>query len=152
MNSSLIADLIVSIHFGYVIIVVGGLFVIVLGGVLRWRFVRNFWFRAIHLTMILIVVFETIFGISCPLTDWEYELRIAAGQYNAASEAFVARLIQQLIFFDFPLIVFTISYCLFGAAVLLSWWLIPPILPWKKEKNVKADSSIDGQKRTETEV
>jgi len=41
MNSSLIADLIVSIHFGYVIIVVGGLFVIVLGGVLRWRLMNN---------------------------------------------------------------------------------------------------------------
>ena len=134
MNRSLIADLIVSIHFGYVIFVVGGLFVIVLGGILRWRFIRNFRFRVIHLAMIMLVVFETVFGISCPLTDWEYELRIAAGQYNAASEAFVPRLIQQLIFYDFPLIVFTIGYCLFGIAVLASWWLIPPFLPWKRSK------------------
>jgi hypothetical protein len=134
MNRPIIADLIVSIHFGYVITVVGGLFVITLGGILRWRFIRNFWFRALHLAMILIVVFEAIFGISCPLTDWEYELRIAAGQKNAASESFVARLIQQIIFYDFPPIVFTISYCLFGIAVLMSWWLIPPFLPWKKKK------------------
>ena len=134
MNRSLIADLIVSIHFVYVIIVVGGLFVIVLGGVLRWRFVRNFWLRAIHLAMILIVVFETIFGITCPLTDWEYELRIAAGQYNASAESFIARLIQKLIFYEFPLFVFIIAYCLFGIAVLLAWWLIPPGLPWKRKK------------------
>jgi hypothetical protein len=134
MNRPIIADLIVSIHFGYVIFVVCGLLVIVLGGVLKWRFIRNFWFRAIHLTMILIVVFEAIFGISCPLTDWEYELRVAAGQKNAASESFVARLIQQIIFYDFPPIVFTISYCLFGIAVLMSWWLIPPLLPWKQRK------------------
>jgi hypothetical protein len=133
MDRTLIADLIVSIHFVYVIIIVGGLFVIVLGGVLRWRFIRNFWFRAIHLAMILIVVFETIFGIPCPLTDWEYELRIAAGQ-NAAGESFIARLIQQIIFYDFPLIVFTIVYYLFGAAVLMSWWLIPPLFPWKQRK------------------
>jgi hypothetical protein len=131
---SLIADLIVSIHFGYVIFVAGGLFVIVLGGVIRWRFIRNFWFRAIHLTMILLVVFEAIFGISCPLTDWEYELRVAAGQQDAVSESFVARLIQQIIFYDFPLIVFTIVYCLFGIAVLMSWWLIPPFLPWKQRE------------------
>jgi hypothetical protein len=84
--------------------------------------------------MILIVVFEAIFGISCPLTDWEYELRIASGQQNATSDSFVARLIQQLIFYDFPLIVFTIAYCLFGIAVLTSWWLIPPFLPWKRKK------------------
>jgi hypothetical protein len=133
MNGALIADLIVSIHFVYVISVVGGLFVIVLGGILRWRFIRNFWFRATHLAMILIVVFETIFGISCPLTDWEYELRIAAGQQNASSESFIARLIQQLIFYDFPLIVFTIAYCLFGMAVLASWWVFPPVLPWKRK-------------------
>jgi hypothetical protein len=137
MNRPLIADLIVSIHFGYVLFVVGGLFAIILGGALRWRFIRNFWFRAVHLAMILIVVFETIFGIPCPLTDWEYELRIAAGQQNAASESFVARLIQQLIFYDFPLIVFSIVYCLFGIAVLTSWWLIPPLLPWKQGKCFK---------------
>jgi hypothetical protein len=132
MNRLIIADLIVSIHFGYVLFVVGGLFVIVLGGALKWRFIRNFWLRALHLAMILAVVFEAIFGISCPLTDWEYELRAAAGQANAASASFVARLIQHIIFYDFPPIVFTISYCLFGMAVLVSWWLIPPLFPWKK--------------------
>ena len=131
MNKSLIADIIVSIHFGYVIFVVGGLFVIVLGGVLHWRFIRNFRFRAIHLAMILIVVFESIFGITCPLTDWEYELRIASGQQNAVSGTFVARLIQKLIFYEFPLYVFIIGYCLFGMAVLAAWWKIPPVLPWK---------------------
>ena len=88
--------------------------------------------------MILIVVFETVFGISCPLTDWEYGLRVAAGQQNAAAESFVARLIQKIIFYDFPLIVFTISYCLFGIAVLASWWLIPPLFPWK-QKGSKAE-------------
>jgi len=134
MNKPLLADLIVSIHFVYVITVVGGLFVILLGGVLRWRFVRNFWFRVIHLAMILVVVFEALFGISCPLTDWEYELRIAAGQRNAVSGSFVARLIQRIIFYDFSPIVFTITYCLFGAAVLASWRLVPPVLPWRYRK------------------
>ena len=134
MNKSLFADLIVSIHFVYVIFVIGGLFVIILGGILRWRFIKNFWFRAIHLAMILLVVFEALFGISCPLTDWEYELRIAAGQQNATDMAFVTRLIHQLIFYEFPQIVFTIAYCLFGAAVLATWWFIPPFLPWKQER------------------
>jgi hypothetical protein len=131
---SSIADLIVSIHFVYVLFVVVGLFVIILGGVLKWRFIRNFWFRAVHLAMILLVVFEALFGISCPLTDWEYNLRIAAGQQNANGESFMARLIHLLIFYEFPQIVFTISYCVFGIAVLLSWWLIPPRFPWKKKK------------------
>jgi len=134
MNRSLYADLIVSIHFGYVIFVVGGLFVIILGGVLRWRFIRNFWFRVIHLAMILLVVLETLLGISCPLTDWEYELRVAAGQQNVSGDSFIARLIHLLIFYEFPQIVFTIAYCIFGMAVLMSWWLIPPVFLWRKQQ------------------
>jgi len=133
MSRSFIADLIVAMHLGYVSFVVFGLVVIVLGGVLRWRFIRNFWFRAIHLAMILVVVFEALFGLTCPLTDWEYELRIAAGLQDAAGPSFVARLIHTLIFFEFPAIVFTVGYCLFALAVLFSWWLIPPVLPWKRK-------------------
>jgi len=132
MNKSLSADLIVSIHFVIVIFNVGGLFVIILGGFLQWRFVRNFWFRAIHLAIILIVVYETIFGITCFLTDWEYKLRIAAGQVNASGESFIVRLIHFLVFYDFPLIVFNVAYCVFGAAVLAAWLFFPPFYPWKR--------------------
>jgi hypothetical protein len=128
------ADLILTVHFGYVIVVVLGLFVILLGGVLRWRFVRNFWFRVIHLAMILLVVYEALSGIECPLTVWEYDLRIAAGQQDDAYVAFIPRLIHKLIFYDFPPVVFTIAYCLFGIAVLASWWRIPPLLPWKQKR------------------
>jgi hypothetical protein len=132
MNKSLIADLLVAIHFGWVIFIVLGLFIIILGGILQWRFIRNFWLRAIHLAMILVVVFEEIFGIPCPLTIWEYELRSASGQLNVTDMPFVPRLIHLLIFFDFPPIVFTVAYFLFGLAVLISWVFVRPVLPWKK--------------------
>ena len=132
MNRAFIADLIAAIHLGYVITVVAGLAVILLGNVLKWRFIRNFWFRILHLVMILVVVAEALLGITCPLTDWEYELRIAAGQHDASGASFVARLIHHLIFYDFPPVVFIIGYCLFGLAVIASWILIPPVLPWKK--------------------
>jgi hypothetical protein len=142
MTSSLVADLIVTIHLGYVIFVVFGLFIILLGRVLRWHFIRNFWFRAIHLTMILIVVFQAVFGISCPLTIWEYEIRTAAGQPEATNVSFVVRLIHRLIFYEFPPIVFTIGYCLFGIIVLSSWLLITPLLPWKEERKKKNEEEV----------
>ena len=130
---AIFADLIVVIHFGYVAFVVFGLFVILLGGLLKWRFIRNFWFRVIHLMMILIVVAEALLGIVCPLTEWENTLRIAAGQ-QVSDVSFVARLIHQVMFFNFSPIVFTVAYCLFGLAVLTSWWLYPPNFPkWKKK-------------------
>ena len=129
---TLLADLIVAIHFGYVAFVALGLLVILTGGLLRWQFIRNFWFRVFHLAMILIVVFEALLGIVCPLTTWEYDLRVAGGQQNVSDASFVARLIHQVMFFDFPPIVFTVAYCLFGLAVLVSWWLYPPNLPKRK--------------------
>jgi len=131
---ALLADLIVAIHLGYVAFVVFGLLVILFGYLLRWRFVRNFWFRIIHLTMILIVASEALLGIICPLTEWEYELRVAAGQQDVSDVSFVARLIHQLMFFEFPPIVFLLGYCLFGLVALASWWLIPPNLPWKRQR------------------
>jgi len=130
---AILADLIAVIHFGYVAFVVLGLFVILLGGFLRWRFIRNFWFRVIHLTMILIVVIEALLGIMCPLTIWEYDLRIAAGQH-VSDVSFVARLIHHVLFFDFPPFVFTFAYCLFGLAVLASWWVYPPNLSKRKKE------------------
>ena len=130
---ALFADLIAVFHFGYVVFVILGLFVILLGGLLRWHFIRNFWFRVTHLAMILIVVFEALLGITCPLTEWENDFRVAAGQ-QVSDLSFVARLIHYVIFLDFPPIVFTVAHCLFGLAILASWWVYPPYLPKWKER------------------
>ena len=85
------------------------------------------------MTMIMIVAIQALLGLPCPLTVWEYDLRIAAGQLNVSDESFIARLVHPLMFFDFPPVVFTVTYCLFGFAVLASWWVYPPNLPkWKR--------------------
>jgi len=139
---AVLADTIAAIHFGYVSFVVVGLLIILLGGLLRWRFIRNFWFRTLHLVMILIVVFEALFGILCPLTVWEYDLRVAAGQQDVSDVSFVARLIHQLMFFEFPPVVFLIGYCLFGLAIILSWWVFPPVLPWKHKQPKEETNTI----------
>jgi hypothetical protein len=47
---------------------------------LRWGWIRNPWFRFSHLAMIAIVAVEAINGWRCPLTTWEDQLRVAAGQ------------------------------------------------------------------------
>jgi len=76
---SFIADLILLIHFSYVLFVVLGLVVIWLGFFLHWAFVRNFWFRLVHLLAIGYVVAEALGGVICPLTIWENQLRVKAG-------------------------------------------------------------------------
>jgi hypothetical protein len=134
----LLADLIVAFHFAYVAFVVLGLPLIMLGIPLHWSWVRNFWFRVLHLIMIGVVVLESLCGIVCPLTDWEDVLREKAGETIEAG-TFIGRLAHRLLFFDIPQgsPVFPICYCLFGLAVLCVWIVAPPRWPWKRSAAAK---------------
>jgi hypothetical protein len=63
----LLADTVVAVHLTYVAFVVVGMAAILVGIVLRWSWVRNFWFRTVHLLMIGIVAVESLCGVRCPL-------------------------------------------------------------------------------------
>ena len=121
----LLADVVVVIHAGYVLFVVIGLLVIVCGVACGWQRVRNPWFRWIHLAMIGIVVFEAVWNIPCPLTTLENLLRAQAGE-PIRQGSFTGRAAHDLIFWNAPPWVFTVSYCLFGVLVLLTFCLAPP--------------------------
>jgi hypothetical protein len=105
--------------------VVLGLVLILLGIALRWSWVRNTWFRAIHLIAITIVVVESAAGIPCPLTVWEHRLRQLAGQAGHQGD-FIAYWTHRLIFYRAEPWVFTLVYTLFGVAVLAAFVLAPP--------------------------
>ncbi len=93
---SLAADAVVFVHAAYVGFVVLGLVAILIGRMFGWKWIRNFWFRAAHLVMIGVVVVESLFGITCPLTTWENSLRRAAGE-SARTESFVGRWVHDLL-------------------------------------------------------
>ena len=76
----ILADLVVVAHFAYVLFVILGLLAVLIGRFLGWNWTRKFWFRAVHLAMIAIVVAEAWMGITCPLTNWENSLRALAGK------------------------------------------------------------------------
>ena len=82
-------------------------------------------FRTLHLALVLYVAGEAILGITCPLTEWEYNLRLAAGQPEQKI-SFVGRLIQSIIFYDFRPWVFTAMYVGFGLLILLTFIFIRP--------------------------
>ncbi|MFK8115339.1 MAG: DUF2784 domain-containing protein [Rubripirellula sp.] len=132
MHYRLLADFVVILHFAYVAFVVFGLLATILGGILKWKWVHNRWFRGIHLTMILIVVIEAWAGITCPLTTWEHEFRSAAGQQSYEGD-FIANWFHDAMFFTAPPWMFTLGYTLFGGIVLASVYWVPP--RWKKIGN-----------------
>ena len=117
---SWLADLILVVHFAFVLFVVGGLALIWIGAAAGWRWVRNPWFRGLHLAAIAIVTAEALLGIMCPLTVWEDELRGAR-----ADTSFMARWVRSVLFYDFPEWVFTTAYVLFALAVAVTFWLVP---------------------------
>jgi hypothetical protein len=121
----MLADLMVVIHASYVSFVVFGLVAILLGVVFRWTWVRNVWFRALHLIAIGIVVAESLAGIPCPLTVWERQLRETGGQISYGGD-FIGYWAHHLIFYDAQPWVWTMIYTLFGLAVLAAFVLAPP--------------------------
>ena len=116
-----LADLILIVHFAFVLFVVGGLMLIWAGAAAGWRWVRGFWFRLAHLAAICCVALEALSGMVCPLTEWENALRGARTEIG-----FVARWIHRLLFYSFPEWMFTTAYVLFAAAVAITLWLVPP--------------------------
>jgi hypothetical protein len=125
-----LADVVVIVHAAYVGFVLFGLLAVLLGYLLGWQWVRNFWFRVIHLVMIGVVAAESLLGIECPLTAWENQLRkIGGGQPRP--DGFIAYWSHELIFFEAPTWVFTVAYCVFGGLVVAAWFLVRPRLPGK---------------------
>src|SRR5262249_30040513 len=112
----------------YVSFIVFGLVAILIGTAFRWGWVRNLWFRAIHLTAIGIVVAEALVGMTCPLTDWENRLRISAGQAGYPGD-FIGYWAHRLIFYRAEPWVFTAIYIAFGLAVVTAFLLAPPRRP-----------------------
>ena len=125
MPYQLLADIVLVLHFAVVVFVVGGLMAVLVGNWLGWRWVNNLWFRLAHLAAIGYVVVQSWFGITCPLTTLESWLREQAG-LPSYSESFIEHWVQGLLFYQAPFWVFALVYTVFGALVLLSWWLYPP--------------------------
>jgi hypothetical protein len=121
----LAADAVVVLHAAYVLFVIVGFLLTLVGCLARWEWIRNPWFRGVHLAMIGIVVLETWCGITCPLTIWELQLRELAGQETYQGD-FIALWVHNVLFIDAPPWVFNTMYTAFGAAVALTFVLAPP--------------------------
>jgi len=120
--SALLADVVLVVHFAFVLFVVGGFALILAGAALGWRWIRNRPFRYAHLGAIAFVAAEALAGVACPLTVWEYALRHA----STDGPSFVARWVSRLLYYDFPGWVFTTAYVFFAIAVAVTLWLVPP--------------------------
>ena len=118
----LLADTILIIHFAFVLFVVFGFVLILLGLLARWPWVHNRVFRMTHLAAIGFVVLQSWFEQFCPLTVWENEMRRRAGQ-SGYTETFVEHWLHKVLFYQAEPWIFTTIYTCFGALVVLVWLL-----------------------------
>ncbi len=122
MTASTAANLLALVHLAYVGFVVVGQALIVWGGLAEWDWIRNPWFRWLHLGAIGIVVAEVALGVYCPLTlleaQWRGEATDGAG--------FIAEWVGRLLYFDIALWQAHVAYLVFALITLGSFVRWPP--------------------------
>jgi len=119
------ADALLILHTILVAFVILGLVATFAGYFLNWRWVRNYWFRLSHLAVIAIVVLQSWLGVLCPLTSWEMALRAKAGEAGYEG-SFIQHWLQSILYYSAPDWVFILAYTVFGALVLISWFVVRP--------------------------
>lgn len=127
MSYGTLADLCGVVHLGYVSFVVIGQLLIFAGIAMRWQWIRNPWFRGIHLAMIVVVALEAVIDFQCPITAWENQLRTLAGQ-PPRGDSYIASLVHDLMYWDLPYNhpAFQWSYYGFAALVAATFVVAPP--------------------------
>src|SRR4051794_29155226 len=74
-GAEILADLLMVLHAVFATFVLGGLLLIVLGTVLRWRWIRDRRFRVLHLMLTLMLLTRVWLGLPCPFSVGESALR-----------------------------------------------------------------------------
>ena len=125
LNYQLAADLILLVHALFVLFVVVGLAMVLLGANRGWIWVRNPIFRWAHLGAIVVVMSLTAMGIVCPLTSLEMYFRARGGDLVYVG-SFIAHWLEFLLYYTAPSWVWLLAYGLFTAVVAWCWFAIPP--------------------------
>lgn len=70
---TVLADILLAVHFCVVLFIVLGVPVIIAGNMRGWAWVNDPWFRGVHLAAIMVVMLESWAGMPCQLTVLELE-------------------------------------------------------------------------------
>jgi hypothetical protein len=119
------ADLLLLTHVLFVAFVILGLVLIVAGKLAAWAWVRNPWFRLVHLAGIGVVVLQSWLGVICPLTTWEMALREKAGD-AVYTGAFIAHWLEEILYYRAPEWVFVVGYTVYGVLIVFCWFWVRP--------------------------
>jgi hypothetical protein len=129
----LLADVILLLHVGYALFVIGGVLLIVLGARFDWSWVRARRFRRVHLLCTAIVAVEALVGMMCPLTWLEHALLVASGTAGY-ERSFIGQLLYRLLYYDAPAWMFTVVYTVVALTVAACYRYLPPSSPLSRQQ------------------
>lgn len=115
------ATLVLLVHVLWVLWMLAGLGLTVVGLFRRNRFMDSLGARGLHLAGLLLVAAFPLFGELCPLTVWEDALR--GGEPGTG---FLRRFFRAVLYWDLPLEFFGAAYGLAALFTALAFALRPP--------------------------
>ncbi len=125
----LAADLILAVHFLFAWFILAGFGLVWTGYFRGWAWVRGRAFRFTHAACMALVAAESLAGVFCPLTEWEWRLRqaaLSAGPATSSAPAtFLHTWADRLFYLDLPEGVFTVIYLVFAAGIGVMFWVVP---------------------------
>jgi hypothetical protein len=113
--------IVLALHLAIIAFNVAGLVLIPLGALRGWRWVREFWWRLVHLLSLAVVAIQAMLGQACFLTIWQDEL-----SGTTPVQPMIEQWINGLIYWDLPLWVFAAAYVAAFLYVIALWvWVRP---------------------------
>lgn len=127
-----LADLLLTFHIVFVLFIAFGFILTWIGYFLHWSFIRNFYFRLIHLLCMGFVALESITGVFCPFTLWEDQLRHQGGVVESYHGTFMQHWLHKFLFVDLSFGVLTFVYVTFFLVLVITFWVVRPTRPGRK--------------------
>lgn len=121
----ILADLLVVIHFGWIVFMLAG-FALTIRGFWKPLFFDRWLFRTIHLAGILFVTALEILGKFCPLTIWENTLRRSYDPSHTYPGSFIIQYLVELVYPDIDPLILTIPTVGLAGFTLIVFVLRPP--------------------------
>ena len=115
------SEIVLLFHFSIFLFMILSFFLIPLGYYQKWEWVKNKYYRLIHLFLMGIIFIETILGFMCPLTILENFLR-----NNIEINNKITKIVHQIMYWDLPTYQFIILYLLSLLYLIFLWFFLKP--------------------------
>ena len=117
------SEIVLLFHFCIFLFMILSFFLIPIGYYQKWKWVKNKYYRSMHIILMGIISIETILGFMCPFTILENYLRDDIKVDNKFTE-----IVHQILYWDLPNYQFIILYLFSFSYLIFLWFFFKPNL------------------------